>query len=255
METLDTNQGGPGRHKCCYCSFQDGLNSIYSKEELLKLSEESPKQFYKCPHNKVAPVSILVDLQESQGGVVRHRCATCAYWRALSSLSPTGNASPFSLFLTNPNFIGKNRVPKDNIRREGIFVNSDRNIRLGHLGELATISYEKSLLFGAGRNTLAENVEHVSMTKGDAIGYDIRSYNVDGTDKWIEVKTTTGSSNSLFHISENQLSVAELNPKKFHLYRIYDFDTELRTGSLYTLNGQLRDQLALSASSYKALPK
>lgn len=255
MKTLATNQGGPGRHKCCFCSFEAGLSSVYSKEDLQKLSKEKPKEFYKCPHGKAAPAIILSNLQESQGGIVRHRCATCAYWRALSSLSSASNGDDFNIILTHPQFAQKNARVRTGAKRKGIFVDSDRNNRLGHLGELAAISFEKKFLSNVGKENLAEQVEQVSVTEGDTLGYDVKSYNEDGTDRWIEVKTTTGNANSTFYISENQVSVSESYPTKFHLYRIYDFNTEEKSGSLYTVSGALRSQLFLTANSYKAFPK
>jgi len=255
MEQLKPNQGGPGRHKCCFCSFQKGLSSVYSKNELKKLAVNKPREFYTCPHGNVAPSMILNTLQESQGGVVRHRCATCAFWRGLSSLSDLDSVGEFSLKLTTPTFIEREFSQRKGEPQKGVFVDSDRNLKLGYLGELAVINYERQELRKAGKKGLADKIEHISMTQGDAFGYDVRSYNSDGSDKWIEVKTTTGTWNSLFHISENQISVSELNPNQFHLYRVYDFDTELRSGSLYTLNGDVRTQLTLLANSYKALPK
>ncbi len=40
---------------------------------------------------------------------------------------------------------------------------------------------------------LAEKVRHVSQLQGDGAGYDIESYSLDGTIKYVEVKTTKGS--------------------------------------------------------------
>ena len=255
MQTLETNQGGPGRHKCCFCSFEAGLNSIYSKEELLQLADKRSKEFYKCPHGKVAPAIIFSAIPKSQGGIVRHRCATCAYWRGILSLSSASNDVEFNIVMTNPNFVPKKLKPHQGAPRKGVFVDSETNGRLGNLGELAAISFEKKSLLEVGKANLADLVEQVSVTEGDGLGYDVKSYNEDGTDKWIEVKTTTGNENSTFHISENQVCVSEAHPTRFHLYRIYDFNPEEKTGSLYTLRGGLRSQLFLTASSYKAFPK
>jgi hypothetical protein len=40
----------------------------------------------------------------------------------------------------------------------------------------------------------------------------------------------------------------------YHLYRIFDFDTQQRRGKYYILSGQLTDQLNLQALLYKAIP-
>ena len=255
METLKLNQGGEGRHKCCFCAFKAGLSSPYSREGLLRLIDIEPSNFYKCPHDKIAPKTTLTLLPQSQGGIVRHRCATCAYWRGLSSVSLGEQAKPFNLFLTHFELDETMWSPKIGGGKSSGQVDAIGNAKIGLLGELATISYEKEFLAQNNLHELSEGVEHVSQTEGDSVGYDVRSYNLDGTDKWIEVKTTTGSLKSFFHISENQILVSEMNPQKFNLYRIYDFDPEQRKGSFYHVSGNMRSKLVLQSNSYKALPK
>ena len=41
-----------------------------------------------------------------------------------------------------------------------------------------------------GKKDLADSLEQVSITKGDGTGYDVKSFNADGTVRFIEVKTT-----------------------------------------------------------------
>ena len=64
------------------------------------------------------------------------------------------------------------------------------NQKLGEFGEDLVIKYEKWKLIKLGRTNLAEKVEWISKEEGDGAGFDILSKNLNGTDKYIEVKTT-----------------------------------------------------------------
>jgi len=61
--------------------------------------------------------------------------------------------------------------------------------RLGDRGEKIVIDIEKNRLINAGKENLAKRIERVSL-KSDAYGYDILSFNEDGTKRYIEVKAT-----------------------------------------------------------------
>ena len=68
------------------------------------------------------------------------------------------------------------------------------------------VEYERWRLRELGAEQLASKVDWVATSKGDGLGYDVLSYEMDGTPKHIEVKTTAfGISTpflSLIHISE-----------------------------------------------------
>jgi hypothetical protein len=49
----------------------------------------------------------------------------------------------------------------------------------------------------------------VSHVDGDGVGYDIRGFDTDGSDRLIQVKTTNGWERTPFHITRNELAVAE----------------------------------------------
>lgn len=111
-----------------------------------------------------------------------------------------------------------------------------QNISLGLLGEKAVIEYEKEILSRKGRNDLAEKVRHISEEEGAGTGYDILSFNIDGTLKYIEVKTTKGGQKTQFILSENEIAFMEENPESCSLYRLYNFDENTKTGKLFIVN-------------------
>ncbi len=65
-----------------------------------------------------------------------------------------------------------------------------RNRSLGLKGEELVLRFEHERLWRTGRKSLANRIEHVSASRGDHLGYDIHSFEEDGRDRLIEVKTT-----------------------------------------------------------------
>lgn len=126
------------------------------------------------------------------------------------------------------------------------------NKRVGHAGELMVLKYEREYLDSKGREDLAKKVEHVSKTKGDGLGYDILSFDyLTGSEKYIEVKTTTGSKETPFYLTETELHCSREEKDKFYLYRVFNFNQKLCTGELYTLVGNLDDNLILVPTQYR----
>jgi hypothetical protein len=65
-----------------------------------------------------------------------------------------------------------------------------KNRVLGAEGEKFVLDYEKWRLVKAGKKKLADEVQWISKDVGDGTGYDILSKNEDGSNRFIEVKTT-----------------------------------------------------------------
>ncbi len=98
-----------------------------------------------------------------------------------------------------------------------------RNSSLGEAGEKFVISYEKTRLIASGRDSLAGCVEQISKTQGPAAGYDIHSYELDGKDRLIEVKTTRYGKDTPFFVSRNELITSSVHDKEYFLYRVFLF--------------------------------
>jgi hypothetical protein len=126
---------------------------------------------------------------------------------------------------------------------------------LGLAGELLVFAYEKDRLEAAGKPKLSDKVEHVSVGKGDGAGYDIRSFNDDGSDRLIEVKTTTGPAGSPFYISANEVAFSSHAPDAFVIYRLVDFDKAAGSARFYELPGPVEASHKLVATTYRAHAK
>ncbi len=126
------------------------------------------------------------------------------------------------------------------------------NRELGKQGEAYVLELEKQRLEEAGRMDLAEKVYWVAEEEGDGLGYDIDSYANDGSERFLEVKTTNGGRETPFYISENELRFSQDEPERFVLVRVFDFSGER---GVFELRSPLTERVSLKPTAYKATPK
>lgn len=126
-----------------------------------------------------------------------------------------------------------------------------RNRSLGRAGEDLVLLFEHERLWRAGHHSLADRIEHVARTQGDGLGYDIRSFEVTGQARLIEVKTTRFGAHTPFFVSRNEVQVSEERHANYQLYRLFSFRAEPR---LFTLEGSLRSSCQLEPFTFSALP-
>jgi hypothetical protein len=134
-------------------------------------------------------------------------------------------------------------------RRINYLEREARNAALGLAGEAFVLDIEHRRLWEAGRRRLAERIEHVSKTQGDGLGYDIASFEEDGRQRLVEVKTTAFGSMTPFFSSSREVAVSETRSADFHLYRVFKFRESPR---IFALQGSLRQNVILDAVSYRA---
>lgn len=123
------------------------------------------------------------------------------------------------------------------------------NRALGLAGERHVFESEHQRLRTMDRPDLARKVRWVSQEDGDGLGYDIRSYEADGTERLLEVKTTRGGNTTPFYLTRNENAVAHERPDAFRLYRVYDFSKKPR---LFTLKPPLEALLQLEPMTFRA---
>ena len=125
--------------------------------------------------------------------------------------------------------------------RKEYLLKAKKDKRIGEIGEKLVMKYEKNRLVDLGRNDLADSVEHISVTQEDGSGFDIKSYNEDGTDRLIEVKTTKQGIDAEFFMTPNEIEFSELNQKNYFLYRLYDLELHPLNACLYINPGNVLD--------------
>jgi hypothetical protein len=124
-----------------------------------------------------------------------------------------------------------------------------RNRALGKAGEQRVLLHERRALRDAGRADLAEKVRWSAVQDGDGLGYDIASFEPDGRARLIEVKTTNGWERTPFHITRNELAVAEAHRDDWHLVRLWNFAREPKA---FALRPPLEASVNLAATSFLA---
>lgn len=124
-----------------------------------------------------------------------------------------------------------------------------RNASLGEAGERFVMEVESRRLRASGNSRLADQIEHVSRTRGDGPGYDIASFEIDGRERLIEVKTTNFGSMTPFYASSREATVSETRSDVYHLYRVFEFRASPR---IFALRGSLSRACILDPIQYRA---
>lgn len=134
-------------------------------------------------------------------------------------------------------------VKRDYLEREA------QNRSLGLAGEAFVVQFEHWRLAQMGKTRLADRVEHVSVSRGDGLGYDVLSFESDGKERLIEVKTTTFGRDTPFFVSRGELALSQGARDQFHLYRLFEFRKSPR---FFALPGALEQHCRLDPVTYQA---
>jgi len=201
---------------------------------------------------------LLRDIIEERltGAVSLHRAAAAAVETEITQAPHIDDV--LSILVKPPKQEPERRVLNDKqsqirkpVRRNYLEIES-RNCSLGQAGEKLVIEFEQQRLWRAGKKNLSNRVEHVANTEGDHLGFDISSFEVDGRDRLIEVKTTRFGAMTPFFASRNEVGVSEARNDHYQLYRLYNFT---RQPKMFTLAGSLRESCKLEPIQFSALPR
>jgi Domain of unknown function (DUF3883) len=162
-----------------------------------------------------------------------------------------------TVFVPVPEIVAPAREPGQEATRPSAGTKIDfaerdaRNRKLGRNGEQWVVELERRTLIGKQRADLADRVHWVAEYIGDGLGYDIASFDEQGQEKFIEVKTTNAGPATPFYISPNELAVADQRGAAYRLYRVFDFGGEPK---VFVIEGPLSGKLQLEIRMYSALP-
>lgn len=124
-----------------------------------------------------------------------------------------------------------------------------RNRTLGKAGEEFVLKLEQRRLAEADRSDLARKVRWVAAEDGDGAGYDVLSFEANGRESLIEVKTTNGSARTPFYLSRNEREVAAERPQDWRIYRVHLFAQGPR---VFTIAPPLEHAVNLSPETWRA---
>lgn len=100
-------------------------------------------------------------------------------------------------------------------------------VRIGELGEQYVLKYEIEHLREIDKPGLASKVKQVS-TEDVSAGYDVLSYDNNGSEKYIEVKTSKAKYAN-FEWTANELAMAKYYSSAYWIYRVYEIESESPT--------------------------
>ena len=149
------------------------------------------------------------------------------------------------------------KLVEDEVRRRTNFVRRNylemeaNNHSLGLAGEKFILQYEHERLWRAGKRALADRIKHIAQTDGDHLGFDILSFETNGRERLIEVKTTRYGAMNRFFASANEVNVSESHKHEYHLHRLFNFDKQPQ---FFILSGALSDTCQLKPVSFSAVP-
>lgn len=138
-----------------------------------------------------------------------------------------------------------------NVRLANFLEREARNASLGAAGEEFVMRYEVARLIAERAERLAARVEHVSVTKGDGLGYDVLSFDRTGAERLIEVKTTRYGPSIPFFVSRNELNVSREQASRYHIYRVFGFRDAPR---FYRKAGQIDRAFEIDPVVWEARP-
>lgn len=95
---------------------------------------------------------------------------------------------------------------------------------------------------------LADRVEHIA-AQTDRAGFGIHSYETNGRDRLIEVKTTAYGKLIPFFLSRNEVAVSKARAESYYLYRLFRLRADPR---LYGLKRSLEENCKLDPTQYAA---
>lgn len=123
------------------------------------------------------------------------------------------------------------------------------NRSLGRAGEAFVVDLERNRLKEGSRADLARKVRWTAVEDGDGAGYDVSSFSLVGHPKFIEVKTTNGSSRTPFFLTRNEWDIARQCPEEWRIYRVHFFASGPR---VFTIAPPLENNVKLSPETWRA---
>lgn len=197
--------------------------------------------------------ALLLDVVEDQleGNSLLQEAAQAAVLRPATAAAVTNPGSiwvpipkPAHVRETPPAY-----APNFTATKRDYLAQEARNRSLGRAGELFVLDLEVRRLLAAGKKKLGNRVEHIAATRGDGPGYDVLSFEEDGRERLIEVKTTAFGELTPFFVSRNELERSKVDAERYRLYRLFDFRKRPR---VFDLPGAIVGRCQLDAVSYLA---
>jgi hypothetical protein len=174
------------------------------------------------------------------------------YQQAATAMLHTGEGDEHGVFIDAPGLAPAKQRPWQLERLIKKFDPVERDFRnrsLGKAGEAFVLEVERKNLANKERLDLAREVRWVAAEEGDGAGYDILSFDPNGKERLIEVKTTNGSAKTPFFLTRNEHQTAVARADSWRLYRVHLF---AQTPRIFTLAPPLETKIHLRTEAWRA---
>lgn len=150
---------------------------------------------------------------------------------------------------------GYELMPPSNANFEGQDVDFERQAKeqkeLGDAGEELVKQHEIKELQSRGMHAKAKQVRIAKPGEG----FDVYSFDEKGNEKFIEVKTTTGSWKNRFYLTRHEIKFMAENKSSYSLYRVYNFDEENNSGEFFELANKIESRLLIEPTQFEVVIK
>jgi len=119
--------------------------------------------------------------------------------------------------------------------------------RIGSLGEQLVLKLEKEKVSKKFGDEKAEKV----VKQLDGKGYDILSFDDNGDEMHIEVKTTTSEESTPFYLTRAEVEFYKTHPKNYYLYRLYNYTIKHNYADRYILTAKDLKNFTLTPLTYE----
>jgi hypothetical protein len=161
-----------------------------------------------------------------------------------------------AIFVPPPPFVDLEQTLTPAVRRlVGKFDPAERDARnreLGKAGEKFVVEFERERLRRAGRDDLANEVRWVADLDGDGYGYDVRSFEPDGRERLLEIKTTCGHERTAFWLTRREIDVAAERCEVYRIRRVFHFRNRAQ---MFEVAPPLDEGLVMSPATFRASPR
>lgn len=153
---------------------------------------------------------------------------------------------------SQPKDISKKRKTRSKLYRP-----STPSKRVGDAGEKYVYEFEKNKLERLGLSDLANRIVKQYEDLSFFPGYDIQSFDEQGNEIFIEVKSTKGKNKNYFEISDNEIRAARELGDSYHIYQVTNALTDPKISTVISnlYNYQEQDKLLIEPMVYKVIFK
>lgn len=127
-----------------------------------------------------------------------------------------------------------------------------RNRHLGKAGEKFVVEFKRDRLRRGGRDDLAGDVRWVSDLDGDGHGYDVLSFEPDGQERLLEIKTSCGHERTVFWLTRREIDVAVEKSGIYRIRRVFHFRNRAQ---MFEITPPLDCGLLMTPTTFLAAPR